>query len=260
MTYLITPVILLTDTVSKTDYEHLQDVDLGNCKIVLVGTVSQYKNFLETFQNVFTPQHCFCSTEDAGWYKDFFSKITTPFWVVATPFELWGQQFIEHTSANIEKYLDSSTQLIYLLGFLSHNAEEVYYSQLVTPNLTKTLQLRELFQTTSWFHPLVKVVFSSAVTERLDILPSAEPTWWSGYQSFVVHYLSALYVLSDYNEPQIDYYPGSFLIPKIEEPKKEELEIVRATILEKEEVWQTNIWSKVYWGSLWFSRKHSYKK
>jgi hypothetical protein len=259
MNAVLSTIILLTDSIVRTDYEYLFDLQWEASPVIAVGSNEQFGQFFQMFQSELTTRKCtHVDPEESDHSKLFYNTIITPYWVVASPYELWADNFFEHTRASLSKIPPSSSQLLYLLGFLSGRDTKVQYSQQITPELSRTLRLNQLFDTTAWFHPLIKVVFNTEHCAQYSLFPGSGGSFFVQYNTLVVEYLASLYTACNYTEPETQYFPAPFLIPSITEPSKEDLTRVRAQIILKEQVWQKNTWSKVYWKSLYFSKKYEH--
>jgi hypothetical protein len=259
MNPLITPVVVLQDTITKSDYEYLLEIEYNGVKPVIVGTVEQIEQLKQQFDaSLQTIKPLFVDTETSTLKLDFFKQITTPYWTIFSPHELVAPNFIEHVTNSLTNSHSSNAELIYLLGFLSGKDTSVSYSQSSIPNLSKTLKLHQLFNTLYWQHPLIKIVFNTEVCNEFTVTPLANTSFFVSYQLTCIEYLAAIYTLSNFTEPVIEYFPAPFLIPSLTEPSKEELTQLRSRILSKESLWKKNVWSKVYWQSLYFSKKYQH--
>lgn len=258
MTYL-TPVLFLHPDIKRSDYEYLLDCVHKDVCLVLFGQQHYHAEFQECFgEDLKKITTLYIDSDSEHAYDLFYQAIRTPFWTIASPYEVWAENFFSHTEENLKKIQNSSTDLLYFVGFLSNSTHSIQYAQLVSPELAKTLSLNQLFDSTLWFSPFIKVVFSTAVCRELKVIPKTIASPFVNQQLLTVEYLSSLYIINNYTEPTTQYFPAPFLIPSLTEPTKQEMTIIRLSIIQKEEIWQKTLWSRTYWKSLYFLKKYEH--
>ena len=259
MNPLITPVVVLQDSITKSDYEYLLEIEYYGIQPIIVGTIEQTEQLAQQLGPILnTIKPVFVDSNSTTFKLDFFNHMLTPYWTILSPQELVAPNFVEHVSNSLTNTYSTDAKMIYLLGFLSGRDTSVSYSQTSIPNLSKTLELNQLFNTLYWQHPLIKIVFNTEISKKFTIIPAPNPSFFVSYQLTCIEYLAAIYTLSNFTEPVIEYFPAPFLIPSLTEPSKEELTQIRSCILSKESLWKKNIWSKIYWQSLYFSKKYQH--
>ena len=212
----LTLVILLNEEIERSDYEYLMDIASNSVPLIVVGTEQEYLHWQDMIgKDLSKWKTTHIDPEDSHHLSKFYSAITTPYWVVTSPYELLAENFLQHASSSLATHKITQPLCIYLLGFLSLPDTKVQYSQLTSPELGKPLRLHQLFDSTLWFHPLVKMVFHTELCHEHRLFPSFDGSFFSNYHSFVVEYLGALYISNNYTEPETHYYPAPFLSPMI---------------------------------------------
>lgn len=258
MTHL-TPVVLLHENIKRSDYEYLFDCMPQRVPLVLFGESSHMEEFHECFQEELEKINTvFVDNSLDTVYEHFYQAIQSPFWTIATPYEVWAENFFEHTQQSLSTIHYNTTDLLYFIGFVSNGTQAIQYAQLANPQLAKPLSLHQLFDSALWFSPFVKIVFATSVCKEIKVLPRIGSSSFVSQHILTVEYLSALYSINNFTEPNVQYFPSPFLSPTIPEPTKQELTEVRLAIMQREEVWQRTLWSKTYWKSLYFFKKYEH--
>ena len=253
----VTGVLLLHNELQKSDYEYLFDY-ASKPKLIVIGSKDQ----INQFTTMYSSKDGFAclsllDQEQINFTHVFYETLATPYWTVISPFEIIGEEFATHADKNLKTLYPSSNQLLYLLGFLSNKNQKIAYSQTTSKELSIGLKFDQLFDKNVWFNPLVKVIFNTEVCRQFKLTFSTEKSFFVEYNHLVIEYLSALYASNNYTAPEIVYFPGAFLLPSLFEPINLELSELRAYILAKESIWKQNIYSPIYWKSLYFAKKYS---
>jgi hypothetical protein len=243
---------------TRSNYGFLNQQDWDKCELILGGTQAKINHFLTEFRST-SAYYCFPIKSVVNTQPNsLIDSVESEYFLFLNPHESWQPEFLQQAKLFLEGVsLANYQQVLYSLGFVD---EQMAKSQSKTtfaldfaPLLKYPNRVYKNIFKPNYLSPLVKYFFQTSIVREFKLRLDPELEIWSLAQAiFGLDYLATMFSLNNYTEPEFKSTVMSF---KIGDPQTELsprwLDLYHQKVEAKQEIWQKNIWSKVYWVFTW---------
>jgi len=236
-------------------FEYLKWQDWSDSELLVIASDSELDEFKKEYGQL---QNIRFFSINAGQDKDILDKANGSYTTWLTKEEVWTADFLTQARAFLSKHKNNpKLQVLYGIGFVNQN-DKSYFGTDVFPQIQQANNIARNFKKPVFLSPCIKYFLNNTIVRHFDLKLSNDiKKEYIKEDLLTIDYFAAIFKQNNYTEPSFDFIPLGFMVHKVEYTSDEDLQKYIQHFLDKREIWESNIWSPVYWASKFAARRQS---
>lgn len=253
MSKLLSVVLVLGE---KVDYAFLGWQDWDDVELLVTGKEDLIKNFEATVgKSLKEVSYNVVEKDDKSPENKLLKEVKGSYFIVINQKEAWDKDFLSQVKDFIkENNHELVSNILYILGFV-RTKNDVAFAVEVMPELSKENKIYKNYDKPTFLVPYVKYIWETEVVKEYNLTFSdlAENTSLKN-MLFAVDYFAVIFQTNNYTEPDFRSVVASFIVPFRVGDQQQFLDKYQEHIQQKSEIWEKNIWQRIYWKSKFTKR------